>query len=119
MLDDNLVFEIEKDAEEKYITIIDNKNNGSLRRKLEKESVPYETIGYDDLLAGKYCPDPSKFNMMVLMLDLGLHSRPEELKSAVEKSIRVGLHFPGGELHQGNAALRGCFRLLSGHLRQL
>ncbi len=88
MLDDNLVFEIEKDAEEKYITIIDNKNNGSLRRKLEKESVPYETIGYDDLLAGKYCPDPSKFNMMVLMLDLGLHSRPEVLKSTVENYTR-------------------------------
>ena len=40
MLDDNLVFEIEKDTEEKYITIIDNKNNGPLRTKLEKESVP-------------------------------------------------------------------------------
>ncbi len=88
MLDDNLVFEIEKDTEEKYITIIDNKNNGPLRTKLEKESVPYETIGYDDLLAGKYCPDPSKFNMMILMLDLGLHSRPEVLKSAVENYTR-------------------------------
>jgi hypothetical protein len=88
MLDDNLVFGLKKDAEEKYITIIDNKNNGSLRRKLEKELVPYETIGYDDLLAGKYCPDPSKFNVLVLMVDLGLHSRPEELKSAVEKSTR-------------------------------
>ncbi|KQM10056.1 hypothetical protein AOA81_05340 [Methanomassiliicoccales archaeon RumEn M2] len=88
MLDDNLVFGLKNDAEEKYITIIDNKNNGSLRRKLEKELVPYETIGYDDLLAGKYCPDPSKFNVLVLMVDLGLHSRPEELKSTVENSTR-------------------------------
>lgn len=88
MLEDNLVYELKKDAEKKNITIVDNKNNGSVRKKLEKESIPYDIISLEDVLAGRYDPDGTEFNILMLMLDLGLHSRPEILKSTVEGLTR-------------------------------
>ncbi|NLL94726.1 MAG: DUF1638 domain-containing protein [Thermoplasmatales archaeon] len=85
MLDDNLVHELARDGDRKTVTVVENGNDGSIRRKLERDSVPYETASLEDVLSGSCAPDPGAFNVLIVMIDLGLHSEPEVLKSTVEK----------------------------------
>lgn len=89
MLEDNLVYELKNDPEAKHITVVENKNNGSVRRKMDSASIQYDTICMNDVLAGRYRPDGNDFNILLFMLDLGLHSRPEILKSDVEELTRT------------------------------
>lgn len=84
MLDDNLVYSLSKDEEKKNITIVKNDYNGSLIRKLEEKKIPYSLISWDDVLAGEYRPVDGGYNLLIMMINLGLHSKPKELKSKVE-----------------------------------
>ena len=84
MVDDNLVYSLSKDPEEKNILIVDNEHNGSVRRKLDKENIRYGIVKWDDILNGTFQLDGSRFTILIYMINLGLHSRPEELKSTVE-----------------------------------
>lgn len=84
MLEDNLVWCLKDDPDAKDIAIIRNDNIGSICRKLEKYSIPYRLIEQDDVSAGKYVPTEGSFNLLVYMLNLGLHAEPEKLKSEVE-----------------------------------
>lgn len=86
MLEDNLIYSLKNDPETKHITIIDTESIKPLCRKLEKDSIPYELISEQDLLAGKYKPTEDGFNMLVLMFSMGLHSQPEVLKQKVEEA---------------------------------
>ncbi|MBR7006550.1 MAG: DUF1638 domain-containing protein [Candidatus Methanomethylophilaceae archaeon] len=84
MVDDNLVYSLSKDPEEKDILIVDNKNNVSIRSKLDKAGIGYSVVSWDDLLSGKHSLDHGRFTILVYMTDLGLHAVPEVLKSTVE-----------------------------------
>lgn len=85
LLEDNLVYSLRHDDERKRIVIIDNENNGSIRRKLERAEIPYEIISMEDFISNAYSPDANVFNMVVMMIDLGLHAKPEVLKTTVEE----------------------------------
>ena len=85
MVDDNLVYSLAKDPEEKHIVIVDNKNNESVRRKLDKSGIGYSTAEWDDVLSGKIALDHGRFTILIHMTDLGLHAVPETLKATVEK----------------------------------
>jgi hypothetical protein len=85
MVDDNLVYSMKKDPEEKSVFIVQNKNNNSIRKKLDDAGIPYELVLWEDVLANRYEFDRTKFTMLIYMTDLGLHSRPEELKTTVEE----------------------------------
>lgn len=84
MLDDNLVYSISKDPEEKRITIVDNEYDATIRRKLDAKGIPYELINWDDVVVGRFVPSGG-FDILILMINLGLHSKPELLKSTVEE----------------------------------
>lgn len=84
MLEDNLVWSLKRDGDEKDIAIVDTGNQGSLRDKLDAHSIPYRILDEDDALSGRYVPSEGRFNLLVYMLNLGLHSVPEELRSKVE-----------------------------------
>ncbi len=84
MLDDNLVHSLRKDDEPRDITIIDNEHDGSFRRKLDRAGIAYRTISMDEVMSGGYEPVQDRFNLLVLMIDLGLHSKPDLLKERVE-----------------------------------
>lgn len=87
MLDDNLVYSLSKDGEEKHITVVDNEHNGSLLRKFEAHGIGYDLITWDDVIIGRYKPT-GRYDLLVLMINLGLHSKPELLKSSVEDLAR-------------------------------
>ncbi|MBE6522479.1 MAG: DUF1638 domain-containing protein [Thermoplasmata archaeon] len=85
MVDDNLIYSLKKDDEEKNIIVVQNKNNGSIRRKLEEAGMKYELVFWNDILSRNYDLPKDKFTLLIYMTDLGLHSRPEVLKSTVEE----------------------------------
>jgi len=84
LVDDNLVYGLEHDPEPKNITIVEDDNSASLRRKLDSKGIPYSKIDWETVKSGGYSPDTEAFNMLIYCINLGLHSKPEELKSIVE-----------------------------------
>ena len=85
MLDDNLLYSLCKDPEEKHITLVDHSSNVSVKRKLRLAGIPFDVIGWDDVLGWRYEPVKDAFNILILTTDLGLHARPDVLKSTVEE----------------------------------
>ncbi|MBE6528108.1 MAG: DUF1638 domain-containing protein [Thermoplasmata archaeon] len=84
MVDDNLVYSLHKDPEQKNIIIVNNENTSSIKRKLTSMDIPFRMASWSEIASREYEPDPEQFNIIIYMTDLGLHSRPEELKSKVE-----------------------------------
>ncbi|MBO4569159.1 MAG: DUF1638 domain-containing protein [Candidatus Methanomethylophilaceae archaeon] len=85
MLDDNLLYSLCKDPEEKRITLVDHPSNVSVKRKLRLAGIPFDEVGWDDVLGWRYEPDRDAFNILILTVDLGLHAKPDVLKSTVEE----------------------------------
>lgn len=85
MLDDNLVYSLDKDPEEKDIVLVDTGNQGPIVRKLERHSIPYRISDWDDIISGKTVLDRERYTVMVYSLNLGLHARPDVLRDRVEK----------------------------------
>ncbi len=88
MVDDNLVYSLQKDPEEKNIVIVDNKNNPSIKRKLSKAGIGYSVVAWNDVLANIYVLDRERYTILIYMTDLGLHAKPEVLRSTVEGIAR-------------------------------
>ena len=89
MLDDNLMYSLEKDPEEKRIVVIKAENNRSIISKLGKAGIPYEVMDWDtDIVCNRRGPDGSDFGIIIYCTELGLHSRPADLKSRVEEITR-------------------------------
>ncbi len=84
MLDDNLVYSLEKDPEKKNIFIVDNDNAVSVKRKLDRVKMEYKLVDWNDIKSNNTPLPGDEYNMVVYSIDLGLHSKPEELKTTVE-----------------------------------
>ncbi|MBE6521770.1 MAG: DUF1638 domain-containing protein [Thermoplasmata archaeon] len=84
MLDDNLVYSLNKDPEEKDIVLADSGNQGPIARKLERFGIPYRTSSWDDIISGKTALDRNRYSVLVYALNLGLHARPDVLRDRVE-----------------------------------
>jgi hypothetical protein len=88
MVDDNLVYSLRKDGESKRILIVDNENTRSIKDKLSRSGIPYELVPWKDIRFGTCTMDRGEFNIVIYMINLGLHSRPDELKTTVEDLTR-------------------------------
>ena len=85
MVDDNLLYSLKKDPEEKMITLIDARSASSLKRKFDKAGIKYDLIDWGDVTAWRYQPVEGAFNILIRTMDLGLHSKPDVLKSTIEE----------------------------------
>jgi len=85
MLDDNLVYSMGKDPEEKNVIVVQNAHNRSIRRKLDSIGQKYDLVNWNDILGRIYEIDRDRFTILIYSLDLGLHSKPEVLKNDVEE----------------------------------
>ena len=52
MLDDNLVYSLDKDPERKDIVLANTGNQGPIVRRLERSGIPYRISGWDDIISG-------------------------------------------------------------------
>ena len=83
MVDDNLMYNLINDKDEKHITVVRNGNESSIRRKLEKAGMEYDTIVWQDVVRRAYEPKDG-YNILIVMTALGLHAEPKVLKDTVE-----------------------------------
>lgn len=88
MLDDNLVYSLDKDPERKDIVLANTGNQGPIVRRLERCGIPYRISGWDDIISGNAELDREGFTVLVYSLNLGLHARPDVLRSRVESTVK-------------------------------
>jgi len=84
MADDNLIYSLGKDPEEKNIIVIDNDHNTSIKNKLEGIGQSYRLVPWNDIISRNFVPEQDSFTIIIYMINLGLHSKPDELKKTVE-----------------------------------
>ncbi|MDR1691063.1 MAG: DUF1638 domain-containing protein [Candidatus Methanoplasma sp.] len=89
ILEDEIIYSIYTDKEEKRIYLIDTPPAHTLREKLRLKGIPFELIdewefsnGYSDAMM------KSGFNVVILMNKLGLHSQPAVLRQFLEDQLR-------------------------------
>ncbi len=87
MVDDNLVYSLAKDPEEKDIVIVENKNTSSITRKLDSKNIRYRIVPWSEITSYRMELDHSRYTLLIHMTDLGLHARPEVRKSTVEEIV--------------------------------
>ncbi len=88
MLDDNLVYSLDKDPERKDIVLANTGNQEPIVRRLERCGIPYRISGWDDIISGNAELDREGFTVLVYSLNLGLHARPDVLRSRVESTAK-------------------------------
>lgn len=85
MLDDNLVYSLSKDSEDKDLIVVMNEYNGSLRRKLDAKGIKYRMEYWKTISSKQAEIDKDKFTIIAYCISLGLHSTPAKLKTTVEE----------------------------------
>ena len=88
MLEDELIYNLRTDVEEKYIYLVKTDPNVSIKKKLERYGLPYQLIDEYDLKNG-FDQDSEKFNIVIYMNRLGLHAEPKDLRKTVEDQITM------------------------------
>ena len=87
MLEDELIGSLGDDPEKKRVIVLDTPYNDSLKRKLQRKGVPFEEIDETDFMNGWVDIDPSEYNVIVKMNDLGLHAEPVKLKEFISDEL--------------------------------
>ena len=87
MLEDELIFSLENDADTKNVCVLDAPYNGSFKKKMNEHGVGFSTMSEEQFMSGDNGLDRSKYNVVVRMKDLGLHRDPAKLKETVEKDL--------------------------------
>lgn len=86
MLDDNLIYNLRNDGEDKDIFVVSNGSEEPVTRKMEKYGIPFVFLEENGLHEG-FSLDRDKFSILIYAIDLGLHSKPEALKEKVEDIV--------------------------------
>ncbi len=80
MLEDELVYSLSNDREEKDIFLLDNDHNKMIIPKLEENGVPYTLLNERSFLSGEAEIPGDGYRIVIWMMDLGLHEEPENLR---------------------------------------
>ena len=88
ILEDEIVYSLRKEADEKKVYVVDTPPSLSLRKKMDLFGIPYSPIGEWDFRNGYAEIDRDNgFNIVVLMKKLGLHAYPEKLRAELEDEM--------------------------------
>lgn len=103
MLEDELIHCIMEDSENKRVVVLDGEHNGSLKRKMDANKVPYETMDEWDFMHD--CNDldrENSFNIVIRMMNLALHAEPQNLKKTLQEDlVMLQGHVDAGALYYG------------------
>jgi hypothetical protein len=92
LLEDEMIYSLTKDPDEKRIFLLANKNNETLLPKLKSNSVEFTQISEEDFFNEKANVPREGYNVIIWMMDLGLHSQPKVLSAEIR---RLMLTVPG------------------------
>ncbi len=102
ILEDEMVYNIAKDPEEKKIYLLRNKNTVTLIPKLKEHNIEYTGIDEDDYLKGKVRVSDDGYSIIIWMMDLGLHSEPAHLGESIRDELtRIDGRVDGIALYYG------------------
>ena len=87
MLEDELIYSLMNDPDEKTVYVLDTPYNGSLRRKMDQKGVQYTIMDEWDFMNANSDIDRSRFNVVIRMMSLGLHAEPKELMEKIEDDM--------------------------------
>ena len=87
ILEDELIYCLRRDTEDKDIYLVEAEPSKSLRAKLDRHGIPYIEIDGRAFNNGLETFEPSRFSIVIKMLDLGLHAEPKDLRAKIEEEI--------------------------------
>ncbi len=89
ILEDEIIYSLSKETEEKNIYLIDTPPANTLKRKLEKKGIPFTAICEWDFDNGFDGVDRNNgFNVVIFMNKLGLHAFPDVLRQTIEDQLK-------------------------------
>ena len=90
ILEDEIMYMISNDSEEKKIFLVDSHPAFSLKEKLESSGLPFTLIEEWNFETNDYNIDRSgSYNVIIMMNKLGLHSDPKYLRSTLEDQMKM------------------------------
>ncbi|MDR2698773.1 MAG: DUF1638 domain-containing protein [Candidatus Methanoplasma sp.] len=89
ILEDEMIFSLSSEKDEKKVYIVDTPTSRTLRKKLESKGVPFSVIDEWEFNNGYSGIDrDSGFNIVLYMNNLALHKEPEFLRRTLEDQLR-------------------------------
>ena len=102
ILEDEMVYSILKDHEEKKVYLLRNSNTVTLIPKLKHHNIDYIGIDEGDFLKGSVRIADDGYSIVIWMMNMGLHSDPKHLGEAIkEELIRIDGRVDGIALYYG------------------
>lgn len=89
ILEDELVYNILSDDDEKNIYVLTNDFTETLLPKLNQFGIEYTMLDEMSFLEGYELPPKKGFNMVIWMMDTGLHTEPEDLKKEIHRLLKI------------------------------
>lgn len=88
ILEDELIYSMSKDSDITNVYLLDNRHARSIRPKLAKKKIKYETVGEEEFFDPGMKIRNDGYTMVIWMMDLGLHEEPVDLRAALEKAMQ-------------------------------
>ncbi|MCL1810857.1 MAG: DUF1638 domain-containing protein [Methanomassiliicoccaceae archaeon] len=89
ILEDEIVYSLSTEKEEKNLYVVDTPPAGTLKKKLELKGIPFTLIDEWDFNNGYTDIDRDRgYNIVVIMNKLGLHVYPDVLRRTLEEQLR-------------------------------
>lgn len=89
ILEDELVHNILTDYDEKNVFVLINDNTKTLLPKLNEAGIKHTMMSESSFLQGHESLPEDGFNIVIWMMDLGLHEEPEELKNEIHRLLKT------------------------------
>lgn len=87
MLEDELIYSLSNDTDDKTVYVLDTPYNGSLKRKMDGAGIGYEIMSEWDFMNANSDIDRDCFNIVIRMMSLGLHAEPKDLMSKIQDDM--------------------------------
>ena len=88
ILEDEIIYSLIRDKDEKKVYLVDTPPTRTLRKKLELNGIPFSVIDEWEFNNGYSEIDREHgFNIVIVMNKLGLHLYPKDLRSTIEEQL--------------------------------
>lgn len=100
MLEDEILWILENDPSIDEIIVVENENSGGILEKLQNCGCPHKVLSRDEFpkLSRKAKQVSGNYTVLVYLLELALHERPEKLKNKVYETVEVLAPYSSGVL---------------------
>jgi hypothetical protein len=89
ILEDEIIHSLRADEDEKKVYLADTPPSHTLKKKLERNGIPFVAVDEWEFDNGFVDIDEEAFNVVIIMHKLGLHSQPKVLRSTLEDHLKI------------------------------